>query len=315
MPSSLSASSSRSHGSGGMSLMVLCTHLICLLLGYAASRFSRAQSLRELHDEMCPPPPPPPPPIVCEVCTDACKDLRGLDVGPGELAECTRAIHAGEWPPLVPGEGPRPILVSSLIPSVSEIRGFAERVQSSCTDIQLPETLPLVVSSLYRSESGVVSPYCAFDLAGWPQDLQGWNGEESALPSLVKEVGASVVVEVGSWKGMSSVALGMALQEVAASKGEGAPPPLLLCVDTWQGAPEFLENRLHGVDPDRDMFTLHGWPHVYYQWLANMKHSGLGKVAFPLPASSLIAAEYIRRADPDFRADVIYIDGRCVEED
>lgn len=45
---------------------------------------------------------------------------------------------------------------------------------------------------------------------------------------------------------------------------------------------------------------------------ANMVHSDLSRIVYPLPASSLIAAEYLRRADPEFRADVIYVDGRCV---
>lgn len=46
-----------------------------------------------------------------------------------------------------------------------------------------------------------------------------------------------------------------------------------------------------------------------------MVHSDLTSIVYPLPASSLIAAEYIRRADPDFRADVIYIDGSHEEPD
>ena len=199
----------------------------------------------------------------------------------------------------------------TLIPSIEAIRAYSVEGAEPEPVVPFPESVPDVVKSLYRGVNGIVSPYSGFDASGWPQDLSGWNGEEASLPELVLQANASVVIEVGSWKGMSSVAIGKALQEVQ-QKGRlpaGVASPLLLCVDTWQGAPEFLENRLYGVDADRDMLTLHGWPLVFFQWLANMVHAGLTSVVFPLPASSLIAAEFLRRADGGFRADAIYIDG------
>lgn len=156
----------------------------------------------------------------------------------------------------------------SLIPARAEIAAYGVEGAEPEPVVEFPASVPQVVRSLYRGVNGIVSPYSGFDAAGWPYDLQGWNGEESTLPAMVWETNASVVIEVGSWKGMSSAALGGALKElqIAERLPEGVSP-LLLCVDTWQGAPEFLENRLHVVDPDRDMYTLHGWPLVYFQWL------------------------------------------------
>ena len=96
------------------------------------------------------------------------------------------------------------------------------------------------------------------------------------------------------------------------SSAFNGPTPQLLCVDTWQGAPEFLSMR---SDPDHDLFLVHGYPWVYYQWLANMAHAGLTAVVFPLAAPSRVASEFLARSNgpagtPDaFAADVIYIDG------
>lgn len=184
--------------------------------------------------------------------------------------------------------------------------------------VPLPEHLPPIIKTLYRGKGGAMqSPYSGFNASGWPLDGRGWNGDEGPLPTLVAETAASVVVEVGSWKGSSSRTLGRALLKVAASKPD-RPKPYMLCVDTWQGAPEFLTVRMTEGDANMDTYdlvTVHGYPHVYYQWLANIVHAGLQEVVFPLPSTSLIASEYIKRRDPDFRADVIYVDGSHEEAD
>jgi hypothetical protein len=212
---------------------------------------------------------------------------------------------------------------SSLIPSVEAIRAYAaDEAALPAPVVPLPSSLPLVVQALYRGPGGIVSPYTGFDASAWPQDMQGWNGEDNALRYLVAAANATAVIEVGAWKGQSSAFIASAMVEAAREReadttySEDAPPvePFLLSVDTWQGAPEFLANRVGFHDEDRYLYTLHGWPLVYFQWLANMAHAGLQRVAFPLPAASLIAVEYLRRADDQFRADVIYVDGRCVEK-
>jgi hypothetical protein len=219
----------------------------------------------------------------------------------------------GEAPPAPVAHACERAAGGTLIPSRDTVVAYSVEGAEPAPAVAFPDSVPLVVRALYRGVNGIVNPYSGFDAAGWPLDLQGWNGEESTLPQMVWETNASVVIEVGSWKGMSTSALGAALKEVhAAGRLPAGVSPLLLCVDTWQGAPEFLETRLHGVDPERDMYTLHGWPLVYFQFLANMVHSGLAGTVFPLAAGSLIAAEYVRRTDPEFRADVIYVDGRCV---
>ena len=275
---------------GGLRALLVGTHVITALMGYGWAQFGAAH----VPAPRCPP----------------CAGGAGDDVVP-EPAWMVQGRAAAELQLARVAEGGERTS-GTLIPSRDAVVAYGVEGAEPAPVVVFPDSVPQVVRALYRGVNGLVNPYSGFDAAGWPLDLQGWNGEESTLPQMVWETNASVVIEVGSWKGMSAAALGAALKEVhAAGRLPAGVAPMLLCVDTWQGAPEFLENRLHGVDPDRDMYTLHGWPLVYFQFLANMVHSGLTGTVFPLPAGSLIAAEYVRRADPEFRADVIYVDGRC----
>jgi hypothetical protein len=147
--------------------------------------------------------------------------------------------------------------------------------------------------------------YEGFDHTAFAPDRKGWGGESAAFEELIRRKRPSFVIEVGSWKGASALTMAEVMQrEGLAGK--------ILCIDTWLGALEFWSDQ---SDPDRfgALECRHGYPSVYFRFLANVLHAGQEQriVPFPLPASA--AALWLMRTD--LRADLIYLDGSHEEED
>ncbi|MGH6953930.1 MAG: class I SAM-dependent methyltransferase [Alphaproteobacteria bacterium] len=140
-----------------------------------------------------------------------------------------------------------------------------------------------------------VSPYEGFDASAHPLDVQGWVGRESVFERLIEEVRPSVIVEVGTWKGASAILMANALK----ARGlDGA----IVCVDTWLGSREHWE-----MAEWRPMLGLkHGYPTIYYQFLANVVHSGHADTIIPLPCASTVAYRWL--GDIGVTADLVYID-------
>src|SRR5215472_4870223 len=135
------------------------------------------------------------------------------------------------------------------------------------------------------AEIGLASPYHGFDASKIPLDLQGWNSDHPYFKSLIFLTKPKQIIEVGTWKGASSV--NMARQALTLDRGV-----IVLCVDTWLGSNESLWT----VPEWRKMLRLeHGYPTVYRQFLANIIHSGLTETIFPLPMTSISAAELLAK--------------------
>jgi predicted O-methyltransferase YrrM len=149
-----------------------------------------------------------------------------------------------------------------------------------------------------------VDPYAGFDAAAHPFDPQGWNGESELFGRLVAEVRPRIAIEVGSWKGQSAITTARHLQAL----GAGAQ---LLCVDTWLGSVDFWLTP--GSELNGALQLVHGYPSVYYQFLANVVHAGLQDVITPFPAPSVIAARLLILRG--VRAELIYIDASHEEND
>jgi Methyltransferase domain len=84
----------------------------------------------------------------------------------------------------------------------------------------------------------------------------------------------------------------------------------VLCIDTWLGG---LEHLLWENEWNIRPFCRHGYPTLFYQFLANVMREGLQDFIVPLPTTSLIGARWMRKKG--LVADVIYIDGSHDEED
>jgi predicted O-methyltransferase YrrM len=126
-----------------------------------------------------------------------------------------------------------------------------------------------------------------------PYLMNGWNGEDQIFGSIIAEVCPKVIIEVGTWMGMS-----------ACHMADLSPDSIIYCVDTWLGSTEFLTTM--GGTHDRNLMKEHGYPQCYYQFLSNIIHRGCSNRIIPIPAPSEIAAEVLTYRG--VVADLIYID-------
>ncbi|MES2572206.1 MAG: CmcI family methyltransferase [Verrucomicrobiota bacterium] len=147
--------------------------------------------------------------------------------------------------------------------------------------------------------------FAGFDYQRIPLDLHGWGSQSPAFAELIREQRPRLIIEVGTWKGGSALEMARLLEEASL-------PAAILCIDTWLGALEFWTEL---DDPQRhgSLKLKHGYPSVYYQFLANVCHRGAQKRIVPFPQTSSIAGLWLRHYG--IRADLIYLDGSHEEED
>lgn len=126
-----------------------------------------------------------------------------------------------------------------------------------------------------------------------------WQGDKDIFRSLVRETQPEVIIEVGSWYGMSAV-------NMAKASPEGCE---VICIDTWLGPSNALLQ--HGGN-ERFLQRKHGFPQFYYQFLSNVKNSGMQDKITPLPLPSQSAFGLL--SQQGVRAGLIYIDGEHDEE-
>ncbi len=106
--------------------------------------------------------------------------------------------------------------------------------------------------------------------------IQGWLNPEAgaAMYNFVRNhAEGGVVVEIGSWKGLSTVWLGCGVKD----RGHGR----VYCVDTWQGSDEPEHTRL---------LQGYGENQLYDEFMANMENVGLSDFIVPIKMTSLEAA-------------------------
>lgn len=128
-----------------------------------------------------------------------------------------------------------------------------------------------------------------------PLDLQGWRSIHPFLAEAVSEMRPEVVVEIGTWKGASTLYL-------ARTMAEHGVVGTIVAVDTWLGAVD------HWADPAlfRELATENGYPSLYRTFLANVLREGAAERVVPLPLDSVNAAELMRLRG--VQADVIHLD-------
>lgn len=134
-----------------------------------------------------------------------------------------------------------------------------------------------------------------------PENLSGWHGNDDLFARLIDEVVPTLVIEVGSWYGQSTITMAKHLK---ARHGSAK----LIAVDTWLGAIEFI-----GAGGERDLLLKNGYPQAYYQFLSNVLHNAVQDVVIPFPQTSLIAARYF--AQKQLQPELVYIDASHEYED
>jgi predicted O-methyltransferase YrrM len=146
-------------------------------------------------------------------------------------------------------------------------------------------------------------PYRGFPYADYSVDLDE-RRKNPVLTRLVEELRPRLVVEVGSWKGWTAIEIASQLRRMELDAA-------VVCVDTWLGSVEHWD----GSAPSWDVRPLlkHGYPTLYFQFLANVMHKGCSDLIVPLPNTSANAAKLLARHRVS--ADLVYIDASHEEED
>ena len=146
------------------------------------------------------------------------------------------------------------------------------------------------------------NPYENFDASKYPLNVTGfwehWPENENPLdfyPPIFEELIAglrpNVILEVGSYKGKS------AIQFANLCKKHNVPAKVF-CVDTWLGSAEH-------ADSD-DLMKVNGWPTMFYQFLANVVHTGHQDCIVPMPMDSM--SNYRVMKANNIKVPLIYID-------
>ena len=126
-------------------------------------------------------------------------------------------------------------------------------------------------------------PFVGFPPGLYRPELQGWNSDHPYFAEALGELRPQRVVEVGVWKGTSSI--GMA-QMLKAANLDAA----VLCVDTWLGAAD------HWTNPDwfPSLAVEHGQPMMMRTFMTNVVVANMHDVVVPLPLDSVNAAEVLK---------------------
>jgi predicted O-methyltransferase YrrM len=139
--------------------------------------------------------------------------------------------------------------------------------------------------------------YEGFDWNKYPNTLSpGSMPANELLQQIIRKESPSLIIEVGSFLGFSAVGMTQAMME---KDKDG----VTICVDSWMGGADHWE--------DIRIKRVNGYPTFYYNFLANICHSGLQNNILPIALPSNTASVVLQKAfkEDNIKADVIYIDG------
>ncbi len=124
-------------------------------------------------------------------------------------------------------------------------------------------------------------------------DVQGWDASNHPwLLDAIRELDPKLVVEVGVWKGASTLVMAEEMWRLGI-------PGVILAVDTFQGSAEHWLGEY--PVPMRD-----GRSALYETFIRNVVAAGLPNYVVPLPLDSINAAMVL--GDLGLRPDVIHLD-------
>lgn len=125
-----------------------------------------------------------------------------------------------------------------------------------------------------------------------PLFMHGWFGptNQRYLRHFIQQYRPQIVVELGSWMGLSTIFMAQHMQQGAK----------LYAVDTWLGSVE------HRVEPQFSCFL----PTLYQQFLSNCKHHGVTNIVIPVRRTTLEAARML-----SICPNLVYVDASHAEED
>ena len=147
-----------------------------------------------------------------------------------------------------------------------------------------------VVSSLHDHD-----PFLGFDASSFELDLQGWHSQHPVLQQSIASLRPNCIIEVGVWKGGSTIFMAEQLRSLGIAGG-------IIAVDTFLGSSEHLLN------PELKplLMNKHGQPQLYQQFLANVMHRDLTRFVCPFPQTSRTACTIFRHFG--IRPAIVHID-------
>ncbi len=155
----------------------------------------------------------------------------------------------------------------------------------------LNPTRQMIIDRLWRGRD----PLRDFPGNLFEYDLQGWNSQHAYLNDTIAALRPSVIVEVGVWKGGSTVFMANAVKELGLAS-------VVIAVDTWLGSSE------HWLTADfTQMSFINGYPALYHKFLSNVIRAGVADYVLPIPINSLNAAEIVKSLG--VAPEMIHLDG------
>ena len=149
-----------------------------------------------------------------------------------------------------------------------------------------------LVQKIYRG----LDPFFGMPRGLYVVDRQGWNSHHPVLINATKRCNPIVIVEIGVWKGGSTITMADMLKEM---QSDG----VVISVDTWLGSVEHWLSNEHFADLAID----HGYPSLIRKFMNNVMDSGLTDYVLPIPLNSQSAASLLFACG--VRPDVIHLDG------
>jgi hypothetical protein len=134
-------------------------------------------------------------------------------------------------------------------------------------------------------------------------DRQGWNSQHPAFEEIIQGIRPNVVIDVGTWKGASTIYLAGLLQRNGIAGAVIAVDTFLGSVEHWDRSSAFA-----GLIPHR-----FGMPLLYEQFLSNVVRANAQDWIVPLAMTSTAAGVLLGRVG--IRAGLIHIDASHDYED
>jgi hypothetical protein len=141
--------------------------------------------------------------------------------------------------------------------------------------------------------------------------IPGWSAGYEVYFDVVRKVNATVTIEVGVWKGLSTAYMASGVR----ARDRGG---VHFAVDTWLGDSTMWllignANATSRPDKTRSLNLIHGRPSIYHEFMCNMVDLGLQPFVVPLSLPSVMAAQVFARRH--VTADVVHIDASHEYED
>ena len=155
----------------------------------------------------------------------------------------------------------------------------------------MPKMRDAIVRKVWRGKDPFLTPL-AYDGIS---DPRGLGSPHSYLTDAVEALRPSIIVEVGVWKGASTIRMAARLRELAIDG-------VVIAVDTWRGAWDQWKQE----DPFQELSSLEPSHEIFATFLSNVRATGLEDYIVPLPLDSINAAQILHHLN--ILPDVVHLD-------